>query len=495
MEAASGSFAAIAALIADPMTFPLLILAVIAGLFFGLVPGLGGKIGIVISITFVGALDTNHALIFLIAMHAVVHTGGSVPSILFGIPGTGPDAATVLDGHPLARQGEAARALGASLFASGLGGITGALFLAALLPLIAKIVGFVGPAEFFLLAALGIVFISSVSGSKLRAGLIVGLLGLLTALVGMDPHAGEPRFAFGQLFLWSGVDIVTALMGIFAVPEILALAARRYPAGRAAKQSDYTLSGVVQGMRDVIRHRWLALRTSIIGAVVGLVPGLGGDAASWICYGHAVQSSSSPERFGKGAIEGVIAPETANNSKEGGALLPTLFFGVPGSSGMALLIGALVALGIQPGPQILHNQPQLVWQLIAALVMANILAVIVLLLLAPRISLVVDIPRWLLVPCVFVLILTGVYLSSFAWQNFALLAVFGLLGYLLKRHDWPRAPFAIGLVLGRPAELSFNQAMTIWGWEFFLRPVSIILLSIIVATIAYHTLRNRQRDA
>lgn len=483
-------------MLSDPMTFAVLLLAVVVGLFFGLVPGLGGKVGIVISITFVGVLDTSQALVFLIAMHAVVHTGGSVPSILFGIPGTGPDAATVVDGHPLARKGEADRALGASLFASALGGIVGAAFLAAMLPVITRIVSYVGPAEFFLLTALGIVFISTVSGSNLRAGLMVGMLGLLTALVGMDPHGGEPRFAFGQLFLWSGVDIVTALMGLFAVPEVLALAAPGRDAAIRAKQAEYTFTGVFRGMRDVLRHRWLALRTSVIGAAIGLVPGLGGDAASWICYGHAVQSSTSPERFGKGAIEGVIAPETANNSKEGGALLPTLFFGVPGSSGMALLIGAFVALGVQPGPQILQTQPQLVWQLIAALVIANVLAVLVLLVLAPRLSHVVDLPRWLLVPCVFVLILAGVYLSSFAWQNFVLLAVFSLLGYVLKRYDWPRAPFAIGLVLGRPAEISFNQAMTIWGWEFFLRPVSLVLLTIIVGTVAYYGMHGmRKRNA
>ena len=243
-------------------------------------------------------------------------------------------------------------------------------------------------------------------------------------------------------------------------------------------------------MGEVVQHRWLSVRTSVLGAVIGLVPGLGGDAASWMCYGHAVQSSKHPERFGRGAIEGVIAPETANNAKEGGSLLPTLFFGVPGSSGMALLLGALIALGVQPGPQILLERPTLVWTLIGALVLANLLAVGVLVLLAPRLSRVVGLRGGLLIPVVFVLVILGSYLSALDWQQLILLFALGVLGYGLKRYGWPRAPFVIGLALGGIAETSLFQALTIWGPGFFLRPLSLILLLAIALTVGAYVWRR-----
>ena len=479
-------------LLASPGLLALVVLAVPIGMFFGAVPGLGGKLGIAILIPFVFGMQPLAGAVFLVSMHAVVHTGGSIPSILFGIPGTGPDAATVVDGYPMAQKGEAGRALGASLGASGVGGVIGAIVLALLLPVLRPVVLSFGPAEFFLLAILGITFIATLSGDSLIKGLIVGCFGLMLAFVGLDPMTGIARFTFGQLFLWDGVDVITAVLALYAIPEMIALGIRGGSVSAISKEhANYGMRNVVEGLIDVFRHWGLTLRTSIIGALIGVVPGLGGDAASWICYGHAVQSSRTPERFGKGAVEGVIAPETANNSKEGGALLPTLFFGIPGSSGMVLLLGAFVMLGIQPGPQLILNHLDLVWTLVWALVLANVIAVVMFLGIARWLGLLAFVRGGLLVPLVFLLAITGSYLGSGSWHNLILLLLLGILGYGLKRFDWPRPPFVIGLILGKIAEVSLHKALAIWGPAFVLRPQSLVLLLMIGTSLLFYLWRRR----
>ena len=486
-------FAPLLAIVTSPHLMGLILLAIPLGMFFGAVPGLGGKLGIVLLIPFVFGMDPLAGSIFLLAMHAVVHTGGSVPSILFGVPGTGPDAATIVDGFPMAQRGEAGRALGASLGASGVGGVIGALFLAAMLPVLKPVILAFSPAEFFLLALFGITFIAMLSGRSLIKGVSVGFLGLLVSLVGLDPHTGSERFTFGQLWLWDGVSVVAAVLGIFAIPEMLALGVKGGSiAAVQGSAKGYDIRQVLQGIGDVFRNPWLTFRTSLIGAVIGAIPGLGGDAASWLCYGHAVQTCKNPENFGKGDVRGVIAPETANNSKEGGALLPTLFFGVPGSSGMAILIGAFVMLGIQPGPHIALTGMDLVWSLIWALALANLLSIPLFLLMAPAFSLLVFVRGALLIPFVLVLAFLGAYLSESGWENMLILIGLGVLGYFLKKFGWPRPPFVIELVLGHIAEDSIHKALAIWGPTFFLRPLSLVFIAMILLTIGAYIWRQRK---
>jgi Uncharacterized protein conserved in bacteria len=469
----------------------LILLAIPLGLFFGAVPGLGGKLGIVLLIPMVFGMDPLPGAIFLLAMHAVVHTGGSIPSILFGVPGTGADAATIVDGYPMAQKGLAGRALGASLGASGVGGVIGAFFLALMLPFLRPVVLAFSPAEFFLLAIFGITFIAMLSGRSLLKGLAVGMLGLLVSLVGLDPNTGLQRFTFDQLFLWEGVNVIAAVLGMYAIPEMIALGVKGGSiAGSSGKMARYDIRQVIEGILDVFRHPWLTLRTSVLGAAIGAIPGLGGDAASWICYGHAVQTSRNNENFGKGDVRGVIAPETANNSKEGGSLLPTLFFGVPGSSGMAILIGAFVMLGIQPGPSIMMTGMDLVWSLIWALALANFLSVFVFLAMAPTFSMLVFVKGFMLIPFVLVLAFLGAYLSEGAWENILVLLGLGFLGYFLKKNKWPRPPFVIGLVLGGIAEDSLHKALAIWGPSFFLRPISLVLIALIILTVVAYIVRE-----
>lgn len=484
-EALSG----LAAYASQPGLIGALLLAVPYGMMVGAVPGLGGKLSIVMALPFLIGLDPIFAAVFLIATHSVIHTGGPIPSILIGIPGTGPDAATVVDGYPMTKNGEAARALGAALMASCVGGLFGALCLAASLPLTQRMLHAFGPPEIFLLAILGISLIASTGSVAPRKGLMVGCLGLLVSFVGMDPISGVARFTFGQLFLWDGVDLISAVIGLFAIPEMLALQAKeRPPVGSAREACGY--AGLVQGMRDVWLHRFLTLRASLIGTLIGLVPGLGGEVASWLAYGHAVQSSPRPEEFGTGRVEGVIAPECANNSKEGGSLLPTLFFGVPGSSGMAILLGALLTLGITPGAWMANEGLPLVWTFIWALVFANLLSVIVFLAGSRWILRFVDIPGPNVFPFVLSLALLGSFLSALHWETLLLVFGFGCLGYAFKRQGWPRAPFAIGLVLGKAAEIALHQSLTIWGPGFLLRPMSLVLLALVAVSLVFNIRRR-----
>ena len=485
-------FGSLFGLLSEPKLVALMLAAIPLGMIFGAIPGLGGKLGLVLAIPFVFGMDAVPGAVFLVAMHAVVHTGGAIPSILLGIPGSGPDAATVCDGHPMTLRGEAGRALGAALAASAVGGVVGAAFLAVLVPIVQPVALAFGPAEFFFLAVLGITFIGAVSGQNLAKGLIVGSLGLMLSFVGTEPLAGIARFTMGATFLQDGISVITAVLAIFTIPETISLATSG-SAPRTTQAPGLTgAASLMGGVADVWTHRWLTLRSSLIGSGIGLVPGLGGDVGSWTAYGQAVITSRSPERFGKGTVEGVIAPEAANNSKEGGALLPTLFFGIPGSSGMVILLGAFVVLGIQPGPAMLRDQPELVWTLIWTLVVSNVLAALVFLAVGPWLVLAIRLRAGLLVPFVILLTILGVQAAGDSWHALIVLFGLGLLGYGFKRGDWPRAPFAIGIVLGPVMEISLHQSLAIWGPSFVLRPGALVLVGAIAATIALAIRRGRR---
>jgi len=392
----------------------------------------------------------------------------------------------------MAKKGEAGRALGASITASGVGGIIGAGVFAVMIPVLEPVVLAFSPAEFFLLAILGITFIAFLAGKgQIFKGIIVGLFGMILSTVGMDPQTGTPRYAGDYLFLWDGLSVVTCVLAVFAVPEMIALASRGGSISAvSAETASFSYKQLFQGVMEVPRHWNLVLRTSMIGALIGMIPGLGGSAAAWMCYGHAVQTSKTPERFGHGAVEGVIAPETASNAKEGGSLLPTLFFGIPGSSGMAVLMGAFLILGIQPGPTMITQHLDLVWTLIWALVLGNLIAVSFLLFITRWVALLTFVNGAVLVPFILVLVTVGAYANEGQWENLVILMGISVIGWGLMRWDWPRAPFVIGLVLGKIAEESLHKALGLWGFGFFTRPLSLVLIAMIVATIGYAIYNN-----
>lgn len=488
----SVAVSALAGILTSPYLMGLTVAGVLVGIFMGIAPGVGGKLGLVLLIPFVYGMDPLAGSLFLLSMHAVVHTAGAVTSILLGVPGEGATAATVLDGYAMTKNGEPGRALGASFGASLAGSLAGAILLGASLGVLEPVILSFSPAEFFLLAILGITFIATLSGKNVVKGLIVGLFGLMVSFVGLDPSTGNERYTGGQLFLWEGVDIITAILAMFAIPEMISLGvARSTFASGVMEAQKIKYAQVGQGLLDVIRHRWLVLRVSLLVAAIGIIPGLGGDAASWLAYGHTVQSSKNPETFGKGRVEGVIGAETGTCAKEGGSLLPTLFFGVPGSSGMAIMLGAFLMLGLQPGPAMLNEHLDVVWTLIWSLVVANVICVLILLATAPWISRLAYIKTSLMVPIVLLFAIVGSYLGHNAWENLVLIIFLGGLGYLLKRHDWPRAPFVIGVILGKIAEDSLLKAIAIYGYQFFLRPISLVLIAMILGSIAFYIYRQR----
>src|SRR5882672_6180613 len=350
-----------------------MLLGIGLGFWVGLLPGLGGATTLALMLPFIYTMQPVEAFAFLLGMHAVVATTGDITSVLFGLPGEATSAATVVDGYAMTKKGEAGRALGAALASSLVGAIVGAVALAAAIPVVRPLVLTFGSPELFMLAIVGLAFIASLSGEGTRGmvrGFIAAGLGLLLATVGQDPQAGVARFTFDLLYLWQGLDLVPVLVGIFAIPEIIDLAGRGTSiAGSMPKEK--LSAGALEGVKDTFRHFWLTIRCSLIGTFIGILPGLGGSVAQWMAYGHATQSARTAEErkgFGQGDVRGVLGPGAANNSKEGGSLVPTIAFGVPGSTAMAILLGGFVLLGLVPGPDMLTKHLPLTFSMVWTIV-------------------------------------------------------------------------------------------------------------------------------
>ena len=478
-------------------TFLIMLLGIFLGFWVGLLPGLGGSTTLALMLPFIYKMSPIEAFAFLLGMHSVVSTTGDITSVLFGVPGEGTTAATILDGHAMAKKGEAGRALGAALMSSLVGALVGAFALALAIPVVRPLVLTFGAPELFMLAIVGIAFISSLSGEGGRGllrGFLAGLLGLLFALVGQDPQAGVQRFTFSQLYLWGGLDLVPVLVGLFAVPEIVDLAVRgtsiagELPQGNLGK-------GAWEGVKDTFRHFWLTIRCSLIGTFIGIMPGLGGGVAQWIAYGHAVQAardSKEREGFGKGDVRGVLGPGAANNSKEGGALIPTIAFGVPGSSAMAILLGAFFMQGLMPGPDMLDKHLTLTFSMVWTMVIANIVTVALSFFFLNQLAKLTLVRGAVLIPFILFLAFIGSYTANNSLGDLVVFLFFGLLGYLMIRSSWPRAPLVLGFVLGRIAENNFYISTIRYGFSWLLRPVVLILLVLTVVVILYPLLRFRK---
>lgn len=481
-------------------TFLVMLLGIFLGFWVGLLPGLGGATTLALMLPFIYKMSPVEAFAFLLGMHSVTATTGDITSILFGVPGEGTTAATILDGHAMAKKGQAGRALGAALMSSLVGALIGAFALALSIPVVRPLVLTFGAPELFMLAIVGIAFISSLSGQGGRAmlrGFLAGLLGLLLALVGQDPQGGVQRFTFGQLYLWSGLDLVPVLVGLFAVPEIIDLAVRGTSIAGDVSQGNLN-RGVWEGVKDTFRHFWLTVRCSLIGTFIGIMPGLGGGVAQWIAYGHATQSArTAAERsgFGKGDVRGVLGPGAANNSKEGGSLIPTIAFGVPGSSAMAILLGAFFLQGIMPGPDMLDKHLVLTFSMVWTMVVANIITVAVSLIFLNQLAKLTVIRGSILIPFVLFLAFIGSYTSNNHLGDLVVFLIFGFVGYLMIRCGWPRSPLVLGFVLGKIAENNFYISTIRYGAAWLSRPVVLILVVLTFVVVIHPLLHFRQKKA
>jgi TctA family transporter len=433
-------------------------------------------------------------------MHAVVATTGDITSVLFGVPGEGTSAATILDGHAMAKKGEAGRALGAALASSLVGAVIGAFALAAAIPVVRPLVLSFGSPELFMLAIVGIAFIASLSAHGARGmlrGFLAGGLGLFLATVGQDPQAGVARYTLGTLYLWQGLELIPVLVGIFAIPEIIDLVVRgtsiagTLPSGRVSK-------GALEGVKDTFRHFWLTIRCSLIGTFIGIMPGMGGAVAQWMAYGHATQSARNAEErkgFGAGDVRGVLGPGAANNSKEGGSLIPTIAFGVPGSTAMAILLGAFFLLGMVPGPDMLTKHLPVTFSMVWTIVLANVITVLACFMFLNRLASLTMVRGQLLIPVILMLVFIGSYTSNNHYGDIVVTLIFGGVGYLMVLGGWPRAPFVLGLVLGKIAENYLYISVARYEAAWLTRPVVVVLIALAVAVILYPLFQSRRRAA
>lgn len=461
------------------------------GFIAGLVPGIGGRIGLILCLPIALFWDPLAGAVFLFAMHSVVHTSTSIPAIAFALPSTASDAATVLDGYPLAKAGRGGEALGASLSASALGGIIGAVAFLLAIPVARMLLRWFGPPEFLVLAVFGLCMVTVLSGRNWLAGLLVASLGFLAALVGLDVQTSADRFTFGFNELSGGLNLAAVIGGLFVVPEMLT----RFQFTETGRQqaNNTGISDVIKGMKTTLNHSRLVFRSSLYGIGIGLMPGLGSSVAVWLAYAYAGTQNKTGLRMGQGVIAGVIAPEAANNSKEGGAMVPTLFFGIPGSSSMAIMLAALSVLGQPIGPTLLTTDINVSYTLAGTVLASNILAIPLFLITVPFIVRLAALQRAHMVPFA---IAISLFAATYHDSQISVLIQFFLssaLGLIFKRLDWSRPAFLLGFIMGPLAEISFIQTSQIWGWQMFFRPATIGLL-IVFAALAWKTAKASPRE-
>lgn len=464
-------------------TLPFLLFGVCLGLLIGLLPGLGGIAGMAVLLPFVLGMEPAPGIAMLVGMMAITTTSDTFVSVLLGVPGSNSSQATILDGYALAKRGEAGRALGAAFFVSAVGGVFGAFVLILIIPVARPLIMALGSPELFMLVLLGVALVATLVSGSAVAGLTAGLFGLLLSTVGPAPSTAELRFVVGTGYLAPGISLVVLALGLFALPEMIDLIKSGKPI--AGDMQSLENGTVGDGIRDALKNKKLILTSSAVGVGVGITPGLGGSVVDWIAYGLAARFCKDTEGFGKGDIRGVIAPESANNAKESGSLIPTLLFGIPGSGSTALLLGAMVMIGVTPGPTLLRNENiSIVFVVAWSLVVANVIATSLSLLLAKKLIRISLISPRVLVPFLAVVVTLAAYQSSRQWGDVLGLAAFGTLGWLMKQAGWPRPPLLVGFVLGTAAERYLGISYGRFGLTWLTNPVVVGVAIFIVLIVA-----------
>lgn len=466
-------------LLLSPTHLAYLWIGVVFGLVIGILPGLGGSAGMALILPFIFGMDPGHAMAMMIGLLSVTSTSDTFPAVLMGIPGTSSAQATVVDGFPMSKKGEAARALAAAFTASLLGGLFGALILTFAIYFAEPIIMAMGFGEQLMLIVLALTMVGMLTGTHPLKGLAACALGLMIGSFGAAPVTGGERLTFGTEYLIDPIKIVIVGLAMFAMPEIIDLLRRHATISESGKLG----SGWLQGVRDTFRHWWIVIRCSTIGCIVGALPGLGGSVVDWIAYGHVVQTSRDREKFGTGDVRGVIGPESAANAKDGGAFVPTLLFGIPGSGSMALLLGGFILIGIEPGMALIRDEPDLVYLLIWSVAIANLVGSGISLGLAPQIAKLTTIRYALIAPFMFGLIFFAAFQATRLWGDLIALMMLGVLALYMKRFGWPRPALLIGYVLSNRVEKSIYHVTATVGWDLFTHPIVIVLLILIVFSI------------
>lgn len=475
-----------------PQAMLFLSLGVVYGLIIGILPGLGGIVAMALLLPFTYGFDPAATMALLLGAHIATIWGSSVTGILFRVPGAAKSLALVFDGFPMTQQGRAKEALGASATAAMLGGVIGAIFLAMSIPIIRPVMLALGPSEYLMMAIWGMTIIATFSEGTLIKGLISACVGVLIAFIGMDPVTATPRFTFGSIYLLDGVSFPVAMIGLFAIGEMIKL----YVKGGAIVERVHgdEQSTVMQGVRAAIRHWGLVVRSSFLGLWIGVLPGVGASVGGIAAYAQAVQTSKNPESFGKGNVEGVIAPDATVGANEGGGLMPTLAFGIPGGESMAILLVAFVNLGVEPGPQMLTTNLALVFSMVWIIVFANVLTSGLGLAISPWLARLPSLNPKLIIPIVLSVCLLGAYATRGQVLDMVTACVFGVIGYFMDKYNYSRANLVIGMVLATMIERNLHISINLYGeWFLFTRPITFAMLVFIIVTTALPFWRSYRR--
>lgn len=467
----------------SPLNLFLLFSGCFVGTLIGALPGLGpvNGVAILIPLTFAFGLDATSSLILLSAVYFGTMYGGRISSILLNIPGDEPAVMTTLDGYPMAQKGRAADALALSGVASFVGATVAVIGLSLFAPMLARAAIHFGPADYFALYIMAFATIGGVAGVDPRKTLLSALIGLMIATIGIDPISGVPRYTDGNFHVYDGIEPIVALVGLFAISEILVLLEKHIKDRSKAIPVD----GWMPSLSTLLSTKWAMLRGSLIGFVAGVLPGAGASLGSVMSYSMEKQASDKDGTFGKGDPRGVAAPEAGNNAASGGALIPMLSLGVPGSGTTAVMLAMLISLNVQPGPLLFERQPDLVWGLVASLYMANVTLLILNIPLIGIFTRLMAVPTWALLPIVAAVSFVGVFSISNSIFDLEVMIAFGALGYLLRKMDISLVPLVLGLLLGGDMERNLRRAMSISDGDWSILVQSWISIALYALTIAF----------
>ncbi|MFC1233995.1 tripartite tricarboxylate transporter permease [Vibrio sp. F74] len=478
----------------SPGVLPVLIFGVLGGVILGALPGLTATMGVAILLPFTFGMEPTAALVMLIGVYIGGIYGGSIAAILLKTPGTPASAATVLDGHTLAVRGEAARALSISAVASFVGGLLSTIVLIAIAPMLAKFALKFNAPEYFALALFGLTIIASVSGQNILKGLLAGTIGLLISTVGLDPISSVPRFTFDVMDLYSGINVIPVLIGLFAISEALNQLEKLLSEShvKPPKFSQKLLSK--QDLKDMMPT---AIKSGLIGTTIGSVPGAGADISAFVCYNEAKRSSKNPSEFGKGSVRGLAAAEAGNNGVTGGSLVPLLTLGVPGDAVAAVLLGALIVQGLTPGPLLFSQNPEIVYGIFSSMLVANIVMLLVGLLGIRFFCRIIEVPKMLMIPIIIFLSIIGAYAINNSMFDIGIAISFGLLGFVLGKLDIPSSPILLAIILGPMAETNLRKALLMYegSWSFlYERPIALAFILLAIFSV-YSTMRLKKKQA
>lgn len=470
----------------DPYTLMMVVFAIIVGTIFGALPGVSATMAVALGLPFTYSMQPIPAIVFLVAVYCSSITGGSITAILFKIPGVPSSAPTTFDGYPMAQRGEAGKALGIALGSSAIGGLVSALAMLTLSPQLTQAALSFSPADIFAITFMGLSILTCLDSKNILRTLISGLLGLLLACVGQDPMYAVQRLTFGSGELIAGLEMIPVLIGIFAVTEVLKQTKKRDKL--SAEEGTASVNTKMPTFKEWWGIKWLLARCSVIGTIIGILPGAGATIASFLCYSSETKLSKHPEKFGTGIIDGIAASETANNAATGGAMVPLLSLGIPGGNAAAVMMSALVLKGVQLGPLLLVNQPQYLSATFASMVVTNILMVIVAIGIAKVFAQILAVPYSYLGPIIIMLAIIGSYATNMSIADVKIMAIAGVIGLIISACHFNSAALILGLVLGVICEGNFSRAYTINRADvigMFSRPVAGTLMVISIVLLLW----------